>query len=55
MGKRLDLQEEAGSLTHEFDTRLKERYEIMGKEISPLRRGAKNRDTMEIVYVLGAK
>ncbi len=55
MGKMLGLQEEAGSLTHEFDIWLQERYEIMGKEISPLRGGAKNRGTMEIVYVLGAK
>lgn len=54
-GKRLGLQEEAGSLTHDFDVWLKERYEIIGKEISPLRGGAKNRGTMEIIYVLEAK
>lgn len=54
-GKRLGLKEEVCYLTHEFDLWLQERYEIVGKEISPLRGGAKNRGTMEIVYVLRTK
>jgi 23S rRNA (cytidine1920-2'-O)/16S rRNA (cytidine1409-2'-O)-methyltransferase len=54
-GRMLGLQEEADALTREFDIWLEERYAIVGKEISPLRGGAKNRGTMEIVYVLGAK
>lgn len=51
-GRLLGIQEEANALTLEFDTWLQERYEIIGKEVSPLRGGTKNRGTMEIVYVL---
>ncbi len=54
-GKRLGLQEEAHAITQEFDIWLEETYTILGKEISPLRGGTKNRGTMEVVYVLGAK
>jgi 23S rRNA (cytidine1920-2'-O)/16S rRNA (cytidine1409-2'-O)-methyltransferase len=54
-GRLLGIQEEADALTHEFDTWLQERYEIIGKEVSPLRGGTKNRGTMEIVYALRAK
>ena len=39
-------------LTREFDSWLLEGYEIVHKDISPIRGGSKNKGTMEIVYVL---
>jgi len=55
MGRLLGSKEEADALTREFDDWLRELYVVVGKEISPLRGGAKNKGTMEIVYVLEPK
>ena len=50
--KRLRSDEEVGSMTRQFDSWLMEGYDIVHKDMSPIKGGSKNKGTMEIVYVL---
>jgi 23S rRNA (cytidine1920-2'-O)/16S rRNA (cytidine1409-2'-O)-methyltransferase len=50
--RRIRSDEEMEGLTREFDSWLLEGYEIVHKDISPIKGGSKNKGTMEVVYVL---
>jgi len=50
--RRIRSGEEVEGLTREFDSWLLECYEIVHKDISPIKGGSKNKGTMEVVYVL---
>ncbi len=55
LNKRIRSLEEADGFTDEFDSWLQRGYEISHKDGSPIKGGAKNKGTMELIYVLNCK
>ena len=52
VNRRIGSEEEAYHMSREFDLWLKGRFDLICRDVSPIKGGSKNKGTMELLYML---